>query len=55
MAGVVADAARLVLVDEGSALTPVHGLPGPSHLRGVVGHATFGLAVGTLLSLIERR
>jgi len=40
--------------DEGGALGAFFDDPLESHLRGVVGHAAFGLPVGGLLSLIDR-
>ncbi len=53
-AGIVAGAAAWALIDEGTALPTFTAYPVESHLRGVVGHATFGLAAGALLSLVER-
>lgn len=54
-AGVAVGTAGLVLVDEGTAITKFSEYPVESHLRGVVGHATLGLAIGLLLSLVARR
>jgi hypothetical protein len=53
-AGLVVGAAAWVIVDEGTALPTFTSYPVESHLRGVVGHGTFGLAAGTLLALIHR-
>lgn len=52
-AGLAVGAAAFVLVDEGTAITQVTDFPAESHLRGVIGHATFGLAAGVLLSLVD--
>jgi hypothetical protein len=54
-AGLVVGATAWALIDEGTALPQFTDYPVESHLRGVVGHGTFGLAAGLLLSLIERR
>jgi len=48
----VAGTAFLV-VDEGTALPLATSYPLVSHLRGVVGHATVGLVIGVLLSVLE--
>jgi hypothetical protein len=53
-AGVAVGAAAWMLVDEGTAITTFLDYPVESHLRGVVGHATFGLAAGLLLALVDR-
>jgi hypothetical protein len=53
-AGLVVGAAAWALVDEGTALPTFTDYPVESHLRGVVGHGTFGLVAGALLSLTER-
>lgn len=53
-AGMAVGTAALVLVDEGMAITQVFQYPVESHLRGVVGHATVGMAIGTFLSLVAR-
>lgn len=50
-AGVAVGAAAFALVDEGAAISQLTDYPVASHLRGVVGHATFGLACGSLLWL----
>jgi len=47
-------AAAWALVDEATALPTFTDYPVESHLRGVVGHGTFGLVAGALLSLVER-
>lgn len=52
-AGLVVGALAFVVVDEGTAISQVTDYPVESHLRGVVGHAAFGLAAGILLSLID--
>ena len=54
-AGVATGTAAWVLIDEGTALPTFTDYPVQSHLRGVVGHATLGGAIGLLLSVIERR
>jgi hypothetical protein len=53
-AGLATGAAAWVIVDEGTALPTFTSYPVESHMRGVVGHGTFGLAAGALLSLIRR-
>jgi len=53
-AGLAVGAAAWAIVDEGTALPTFTDYPVESHLRGVVGHATLGLAIGVLLSLVER-
>jgi hypothetical protein len=52
-AGLATGAAAWALIDEGTALPTFTDYPVQSHLRGVVGHATLGGAIGLLLSLIE--
>jgi hypothetical protein len=54
-AGLGVGTAALLLVDEGTSITQFTAYPVESHMRGVVGHATLGLALGVLLSLINRR
>ena len=54
-AGIATGTAAWVLIDEGTSLPTFTDYPVQSHLRGVVGHATLGGAIGLLLSLIERR
>jgi hypothetical protein len=54
-AGMAAGTAGLVLIDEGTAITQFFEYPVESHLRGVVGHTTLGLAIGLLLSVLARR
>ena len=54
-AGLVVGTLAFVLVDEGTAISQLTDYPLESHLRGVVGHAAFGLAAGTLLSLIDEQ
>jgi hypothetical protein len=53
-AGMAVGTAALVLVDEGLAITQFFEYPVESHLRGVVGHATIGLVIGSILSLVDR-
>jgi hypothetical protein len=53
-AGLTVGAAAWVVVDEGTALPTFTSYPAESHMRGVVGHGTFGLAAGALLTLIHR-
>ena len=53
-AGLVVGATAWVVVDEGTALPTFTDYPVESHLRGVVGHSTLGLMLGTLLSLVDR-
>ena len=53
-AGVAVGTAGLVLVDEGTAIRQFFDYPVKSHLRGVVGHSTLGLAIGTFLTLLGR-
>jgi hypothetical protein len=54
-AGLAVGSAAWMLVDEGTALPTFTSYPVASHVRGVVGHGTFGVAGGLLLSLIHRR
>jgi hypothetical protein len=44
-----------VLIDEGTAISQLTDYPLESHVRGVVGHGGFGLAAGSLLSLVGGR
>jgi len=53
-AGLTVGAAAWVLVDEGTALPTFTDYPVESHLRGVVGLGTLGLALGALLTLVSR-
>ncbi|HEU4657930.1 MAG TPA: hypothetical protein VFR97_10405 [Capillimicrobium sp.] len=50
-AGLTTAAAAFLLVDEGTAISQMTDYPVESHLRGVVGHTTLGLATGGLLAL----
>ena len=52
-AGLAVGTAAFLVVDEGTALPQATSYPLVSHLRGVVGHATVGLVIGVLLSLLE--
>lgn len=51
-AGLAVGTAAFLVVDEGTALSLFTAYPLESHMRGVVGHATWGLAAGIVLSLI---
>ncbi len=53
VAGLSVGAAALVLIDEGTAVSLFTAYPVESHLRGVVGHGTLGLATGVLLLLVS--
>jgi hypothetical protein len=53
-AGLLVGTAAWVIIDEGTALPTFIDFPVESHLRGVVGHGTFGLAAGLLLTLLDR-
>jgi hypothetical protein len=53
IAGPVVAAAAWAVVDEGTALPLATSYPLVSHARGVVGHATVGLAIGLLLEATE--
>jgi hypothetical protein len=53
-AGLLVGGAAWAAIDEGTALPTFTDYPVQSHLRGVVGHGTVGLVIGTLLSLVER-
>jgi tetrahydromethanopterin S-methyltransferase subunit F len=55
VAGLAVGGTAWALVDEGTALPTFTDYPVQSHLRGVVGHGTLGLAIGLLLSLVESR
>ncbi|WP_448628486.1 hypothetical protein [Geodermatophilus sp. URMC 64] len=48
-AGLTVGAAAFLVVDEGTSLPLLTSYPLVSHARGVVGHATLGLALGLLL------
>ena len=52
-AGLAVGAAAFAVVDEGTALPLATSYPLVSHLRGVMGHTTVGLAIGVLLSLVD--
>ena len=53
-AGLTVGTVAWLIVDEGTALPTFSSYPVESHLRGVVGHGTYGLAAGVLLSLVHR-
>jgi len=57
-AGIVTGVTAFLLVDEGlssAAFTPPpRAYPIESHLRGVVGHLTFGVAAGAMLAIARR-
>jgi len=53
-AGLVMGLAAFALVDEGTSISTFSDYLMESHMRGVVGHSTYGLAAGLLLSLVER-
>jgi hypothetical protein len=55
VAGLAVGAAAFMLVDEGTAISQSTAYPVESHLRGVVGHAAFGLAASILLELVDGR
>ena len=52
-AGLTVGAGAFLVVDEGTSLPLLTAYPWVSHARGVVGHATLGLVIGVLLSLLE--
>jgi hypothetical protein len=52
-AGLTVTAVAWALVDEGTALPLATSYPLVSHARGVVGHATLGLAIGAVLRLLD--
>jgi hypothetical protein len=52
-AGGAVGAAAFVLVDEGTAISQLMDYPLASHMRGVVGHGTLGLAIGVLQALVD--
>ena len=52
-AGLAVGTGAFLVVDEGTALPQLTAYPLVSHLRGVVGHATFGLTAGALLRLVR--
>ncbi len=54
LAGPVVGALAFVLVDEGTAVSAIGDYPVESHLRGVVGHGTLGIATGAMLWLVSR-
>jgi hypothetical protein len=53
-AGLTVASVAWAVVDEGTALPLMTAYPLVSHARGVVGHATLGLAVGVLLALLDQ-
>ncbi len=52
-AGLVVGAAAWAVIDEGTALPQFTDYPVESHLRGVVGHGSYGLVAGLLLSAVD--
>jgi hypothetical protein len=52
-AGLAVGAAAWLIIDEGTAAPQFTDYPAESHLRGLVGHATLGLAVGLLLRVVR--
>jgi hypothetical protein len=54
-AGPAVGLGAFLVVDEGTSLPQLTDYPPVSHLRGVVGHATWGLAAGALLAALGRR
>ena len=55
LAGTIVGLAAWLLVDEGLSLPTFRQYPPESHIRGLVGHTTYGLTAGALLSLTSRR
>ena len=53
-AGLAMGVAAFLVVDEGTSISSFSDYPTESHMRGVVGHGTYGLAAGLLLALVER-
>ena len=57
-AGIVTGATAFLLVDEGVSSVaftpPPRAYPVESHLRGVVGHLTYGVATGAMLAITRR-
>jgi len=53
-AGLTVAAVAWAVVDEGTALPQMTSYPLVSHARGMVGHATLGLSIGTLLGLLDQ-
>jgi hypothetical protein len=54
LTGLGVGSAAWMVVDEGTALPTFTDYPVESHLRGVVGHGTFGVVAGILLWLVHR-
>jgi len=52
-AGPLVGAAAWLLVDEGLSLCTARDYLPESHLRGVIGHGTWGASAGVLLALVE--
>lgn len=52
-AGLLVGAGAFLVVDEGTSLSALTDYHLESHLRGVVGHGTLGLVIGSLLSLVS--
>ncbi len=54
-AGLTVGAGAFLVVDEATSLAQLTDYPLVSHLRGVIGHAAYGLTAGVLLALLRRR
>jgi hypothetical protein len=54
-AGLAVGGAAFLVVDEGLSMSELFDYPLESHLRGVIGHAAFGLTAGCLLWAASRR
>jgi hypothetical protein len=54
VAGPLVGSAAWLLVDEGLSLSTARDYKTESHVRGVIGHGTWGVSAGVLLSLVGR-
>ena len=52
-AGIAVGAAAWIVIDEGTAAPTFMDYPVESHLRGLVGHGTYGLAAGLMLRAVR--